>query len=238
MLYDYLRRGLTAGGAAGLALGAFVALVGNPLVERLEEGAGEHGHGHGHAHAGEGVLAAAAPDVASTLAGVLWGVLLGAVAFGVAYYFLEPALPGGAVARSYLLGAAGFVTVSGAPWLVVPPRPPGVEGALGPEAGLAAYAGAMVAGGAACALAGVAYRRLRPRGPRIAATGAALPLLGLLAGATVAPVPGAPVAVDAYLLVVVAGQAGLWCVLAGAHAWLLRRDGPAAAGPTKFSAAD
>jgi hypothetical protein len=227
MLYDYLRRGLTAGALAGLALGGYVALVGNPLVERLDDA--------GHAH---GVVAAATTNFASVAAGVLWGVLLGVVAFGVAYYFLEPALPGGVVARSYLLGAAGFVTVSGAPWLVLPPRPPGVEGPLGPDASLALYAGAMLAGALACALAGAAYRRLRPRGRVVATSAAGVPLAALLAGAALAPVPGRPVAVDAFLLVVVGGQAGLWCVLAGANAWLFRRDGGARADATQPPTAD
>lgn len=235
MLGAYLVRGLKVGAVAGLAFGLFVAVVANPLVDATEALAGEHaGEAAGHAAGGAGLLQAVSTDATSVLAGVFWGLLLGVVAFGVVFYFLEPAIPGAEDTRSYLLGAAGFVTVSGAPWLVLPPQPPGVEGGLATETAMAWYAGAMVAGALACGLAGYGYTRFRNTGRAPAAAAAAVPLLALLALPLVAPEPTAaadlPSALTtAFRSLVVLGQATLWVVLASAHAWFLRREADATA---------
>ncbi|WP_137286012.1 CbtA family protein [Halorussus salinisoli] len=239
MLVDYVLRGLKAGLVAGLAFGLFVALVGNPLVGLAEtqshDETGHHGEGGHH----ESVVSEAVTGAVSVGSGVVWGVLLGVVTFGLAYYFLEPTLPGASDTESYLLAAAGFVTVSGAPWLVLPPRPAGVEQGLPTDVRTFWYATMMVVGAAVCLLSGYAYRRLEPRfGTSTAIGGAALAfgLLGvpvLLAPAN--PTPGV-VSTDlaaSHRGFVVFGQAGLWVVLAGAHAWLVRRDrdgGPTAEG--------
>lgn len=221
MLTAYLKRGLKAGAVAGLAFGLFVAFVGNPAVAHAEavvEG--------GHAYTGAAPVAA----LGSVAGGVLWGVLAGA-AFGVAYFLLEPAIPGREGVRSYLLAAAGFVTASGAPWLVLPPAVPGVEATLPIRTRLLVYGGMMLAGLLACLLAGLAYHRVGDaRGRRIGVCAAVVPLAALPLVATLAPTATAatsaasPGLVAAFRGVVVAGQVTLWATLAGAYAWLQRRE--------------
>ena len=224
MLRDHLKRGLAAGAVAGTAYGAFVALAGGRLVAVAEMFEADHAeHAHAAASAGLGTVVDAA-------AGALLGVLLGALVFGVGYYLLEPALPGTGDAKSYLLAAAGFVTFSGAPWLAVPPQPPGVERAVPTDVGIAWYGGMMFAGALACGLAALAYRRLRSRSAVRALVAAALPFVGLLALSTAAPAAGATGDVPSALIAafrwtVVFGQLGLWFVLASVHAWLDRRAG-------------
>lgn len=217
----HLKRGLTAGLLAGLAFGLFLALIGGPLVGAAEHAAGEHAT---HA-AGPGSVAG----------GVLWGLLLGG-GFGAAYYVLEPVLPGPPVVRSLVLAGAGFVVVSGAPWLAVPPQPAGIEPALSPDASRLWYAGTMVAGALACGLAGYLRRRLGRHGRSVALAGAALPLAALLLVPAVAPAtpPSTlpPSLVATFRGVVVAGQVGLWLLLAGVHAWLLGRARGAGDGPS------
>jgi len=120
MFRAYVERGLLAGAAGGLTFGLFVALVGNPLVHAIEEMGHDHSHGAGGHEAS--VVSEATTSVASIGGGVLWGLLLGTVVFGLGYYVLEPAIPGTGATKRYVLAAAGFVTVSGAPWLVSPPN--------------------------------------------------------------------------------------------------------------------
>lgn len=231
MLTDYLARGAKAGAAGGLAFGAFVATVADPLVGYAEAHAHGDGHEAGHHATGasEGLLAAASTDAISVGGGVLWGVLLGVLAFGAAYYLLEPALPGEGATRSYALGAAGFLTVSGAPWLVLPPSPPGVESTLSATTGLALYGVLVVAGGLASAGSVLAYRRARDARGRLAgALAGSLPLAALVAVGVAAPSTTAggalPDALAAGLTAVVAfGQVLLWTVLAAAHAHLQAR---------------
>lgn len=224
MFADYVLRGLKAGLVAGLAFGLFVALVGNPMVGFAETA----GHDHADAAHGDAAVSEHVTELVSVVAGVCFGGLLGA-AFGLAYSFLEPGLPDGD-AGSYALAAAGFVTVSGAPWLVLPPQPAGVEQTLGTDARLSWYAAMMVAGALACVLSGYAYRRFESRVGRPAAVAAAAVPLALLAvPAAFAPANPARGAVPAGLAasfsgLVVFGQLGLWFALASGHAWLLRRD--------------
>ena len=217
-MYGALKRGVGAGAVAGVAYGLFVALVATPAIAFAETF--EPGHGH---EAGVD-LATAVPSV---VGGGLFGLLLGAC-FGVAYYLLEPALPGAADTRNYLLAAAGFVTVSGAPWLALPPQAPGAEYALGSDARLVVYAGMMAVGALACGLSLAAWRRYDSGGAARRATAALLPF-GLVAAAALlaptapssGPIPDA--LATAYRGVVVVGQVLLWTVLATAHAWLLDR---------------
>ena len=239
MLRRYLARGLTAGLAAGAAFGAFVALVGTPLVELAERVAGDAGHDHG-GHAASEVAAESAhagheatlPELAGTLGsvggGALWGVFAGVLVFGVGYYLLEPALPGAADTRSYLLAGAGFLVCSAAPWLALPPQPAGAAVALSPTVRIGWYAGMMTAGAVACALAAVASRRLSAYGRAPALAGAALALALLAIPAAFAPATGTgdtPAALVAvHRGVVVTGQLGLWALLGVTHAWVVRRD--------------
>ncbi|MDL5363112.1 CbtA family protein [Halalkalicoccus sp. NIPERK01] len=238
MLATHLKRGVKAGVVAGLVFGLFMALVANPLVafadelgherghavgEHHEHAAGEHHEDHGGEHHDSAVSMTVTNGV-SVVSGVLWGVLLGGVVFGIAYYFLEPAIPGTGGAKSYLLAAAGFVTVSGAPWLVLPPQPPGVAQTLPTETRLALYGGMMVVGAVVCLLAGFAYGRLRGAHGRITAAGIAVLPFGLLA-IPVVLAPSNPVEstlppelATGLIGITVFGQAMLWLLLAGIHA--------------------
>lgn len=223
MLSDYLERGALAGGVGGVVFGLFVWLVATPLV-RVAETYEENGGGH---------EAAAVPDavasVTSVLGGVVFGVLLGAAVFGLGYYLLEPSLPGGSDAGSYLLAAAGFVTVSGAPWVALPPQPPGVETALSTDVRLGVYVVMMGIGALACALAWQAYELRTEHPARAAGLGAAalavVPVVGVLVptGVVHSRVPAALAA--GFRWVTVFGQVLLWLAIAGTHALLLRRSG-------------
>lgn len=222
MAWAYIRRGLAAGATAGLALGLFVVLVVRPLVRHVETF--EAGSSGG---ASAGLLAG--PTLVSLLGSVLFGLLLGAVVFGPGYYLLEPGIPGRADTRSYLLGAAGFVTLSGAPWLFVPPQPPGVEQALAVEWRLAYYGLGMALGAATCALSAYGWRRWRGHRGRVVAGLAALAPPAILVGLAIlapavsiaGPVPEG--LATAFRAVVAVGQLGVWLVMAGTHAWLLAR---------------
>lgn len=230
MFAEYLRRGVAAGAVAGLAYGLYVALVGNPLsayAEGIAHGAGDHAHGAaGHSHGGAAVSEATTAAV-SAGSGFLWAVFLGGC-FAVALYFLEPALPGREGVRSYVLAGAGFLTVSGIPWLALPPAVPGAEHAYGVDARLAAYLGLVALGALTVAAAVAAYRRFGrgsiARGA--AAGGAVLAVVAaalLLAAPTVTTHPGLPAdLVAAYRGLVVLSQAGLWLVLAAAFEGLGR----------------
>lgn len=223
MLTGHLRRGLVAGLVGGLVYGGFVTFVGNPLVAAAETFEATHGGHGGH----ETVVSAATTATVSIGAGGLWGLLFGLVAFGVAYYLLEPVIPGGEGTRSYVLGAAGFLVVSGAPWLVLPPQPPATEQALGTDARLVWYAGMMLAGAIVVGLSWLAVDRTRDmgRGRQVLAGLApfallALPALLAPANPTHGPVPAT--LATAFRGTVVLGQLALWGTLAATHAWLVQ----------------
>ena len=241
MLLAYLTRGVKAGLLAGLMFGALVALVANPLVgyaDGLGHGGGDHHDGGVDAQASDrsgSAVSTAVTRAVSTASGALWGVLLGATVFGVAFYLLEPGIPGAGATKSYLLAGAGFVTVSGAPWLALPPQPPGVERALGADARLLLYGGMMVLGALVCLSAGGVYNRLRTEtGPARSAGVALLPFAVLAVPTALAPPTPAESALPADLAtglvgVVVFGQVLLWACLATAHAWFLGRSRDGAA---------
>ncbi|SEP18063.1 Uncharacterized membrane protein, predicted cobalt tansporter CbtA [Halogranum amylolyticum] len=241
MLTTYLKQGVKAGVIAGVVFGLLTALVANPLVvfadelghsdhavdEHHEETSAHHEESGGH-H--DSAVSTAVTKGVSVVSGVLWGVLLGGVIFGIAYYFLEPAIPGVGETKSYLLAAAGFITVSGSPWLVLPPRPPGAEQALPTDTRLVLYGGMMVAGALVCLLAGFVYGRLWDvRGRLTAAVFATLPF-GLLAiPAVLSPSNSVESPLPSELAtglvgMVVFGQALLWLCLAWSHAQLRRRS--------------
>ena len=219
---DHLRRGAIAGAVGGAAYGLYTALVGNPLVAHAEALAHEgHEHAHGHEEAATSVVSEGVTQAVAVGGGVALGLVFGVVVFGAVAYLLEPALPdrGG----SYLLGTAGFLTVSGVPWLVLPPAAPGVEPSISTDAALALYAGLTVVGAAACLGAGWTYRRLSDRNSPIAAA-AGLAVFAAVVGLAVlaAPSPTYESALPAtfetaYVGVVAVGQLGLWGVTAAAH---------------------
>ncbi|GGN90902.1 CbtA family protein [Haloarcula pellucida] len=218
MTTDHLERGALAGVGGGLTYGLFVATVGNSFTAGLETF--EHGHGGGGP-----VVSGLTTTLASVGGGVLWGLLFGVAVFGVGYYLLEPALPGTGATKRLALAGAGFLTVSGAPWLVLPPQPPGVEQALPTETRLAWYGGLMVVGALVAVACGLAYRWTAGRSRVVTAAATLAPLALLAVPVVLAPanpvhgdVPAALVA--AYRWTVVFGQALLWATLAAVHAWL------------------
>jgi len=185
----------------------------NPFIAALEHAS--HAHDHGGA---EPIVSELTTAVVSAGGGVLWGVLLGA-GFGVAYFLVEPALPGGD-RRAYVLAGAGFLTVSVGPWAVLPPVTPGAEALLGTRTRIAVY-GAMMLVGALVAVASVlGYGRVSSNSGRPAGiVAAAAPLAVLAAVAVLSPsfVAGGEVAPElatAYRWTVVFGQAGLWALIA------------------------
>lgn len=219
MATEYLERGALAGLAGGLGYGLFQATVGNSFTAGLETF--ESGHSHGGGPVVDGLTTAAV----SVGGGVLWGLLFGIAVFGIGYYFLEPALPGSGLTQRLALGAAGFLTVSGAPWLVLPPQPPGVEQALATDTRLALYAGTMVVGAVVAAACVLAYRRTTDRHRAVTALATALPLALVSvpvvlapANSVTGPVPATLAA--AYRWTVVFGQVGLWSTIAAVHTWL------------------
>jgi hypothetical protein len=251
MLADSLARGLKSGIVAGLVFGLFVAVAVAPLVSHADQtthelaGSGHTGDVHpdaqshadagategtGHSdqndHSHDGTPSLAVTKTVSILSGGLWAVLLGCVFFGVIYYVAEPAIPGAGTTKSYVLGGMGFVTVSGAPWLVVPPTPPGAKQSLPVDTRLLLYAGMMVAGLLACVLAGIVYNRLEATtGRPAAAVGAVVSLAVVAIPAMIAPTNAVQTALSAELQagllgLFVFGQVLLWLVLATVHARL------------------
>jgi predicted cobalt transporter CbtA len=222
MIVDSLKRGIAAGVVAGLAYGLFMALVGNPLVEHLEHLAHhDHGHGHDHAHAVSELTTA----VVSVGSGVLWGILLGA-AFGTAHYLFEPSLPGVGSVKAYTLAGAGFLTVSGVPWLALPPVAPGTEQALATDTRLLIYSGLMVLGALTAALSVASYKRVRKkRGPLLSVAVAATPFA--LCAIPILLVPtntlAAPELAGVFVWLVVLSQVALWTIIASVYATLDRR---------------
>lgn len=232
MLFNHLRRGLFAGAVGGLVYGVFVATVIVNLVEVAESF--EAGHHGGH----ETAVSAATTVAVSVGGGILWGLLLGIIVFGIAYYFVEPAIPGGTTTRSYLLGAAGFVTVSGAPWLVLPPLPPGVEQGLPNDIRLLLYAAMVVGGAITCGVAVFLYGRIsNKRGRALGSIAAGFPFLVLVGTSLLMPanptsgaLPGG--FLTAFRWTVVFGQGLLWVILASVHAWSsTSQDDTAVEGP-------
>lgn len=230
MLVEYLERGVLAGALAGLVYGIYVAIVANPLVAYMNTLAhyGD-GHGHGHEHALEHATAVSETTTAivSVGSGILWGIFLGGL-FAIAFYVFEPALPGTGRVSAFVLAGAGFLTVSGTPWLVLPPATPGAEQAFGTNPRLAIYVGLMVLGAIVAAASIVAYNRTTERTANryYAVALAAVPVV-----ATIAIVPVVtPTIVTAgemppNLVAAVQGltalsQAGLWAIVASGFSWL------------------
>lgn len=230
MITDSFKRGIAAGIVAGLAYGLFLALVGNPLVEYLEHAGHGHGHEHGPGPAAVSELTAAVVSVGS---GVLWGILLGA-AFGVAYYLFEPSLPGAGTTKAYVLAGAGFLTVSGVPWLALPPVAPGAEQALATDVRLVVYGAMMAFGATICVLSVGLYRYVRHE--HDAFTGHAAGIAAMPFALCAIPILLVPVTVSggsgglatAFQWLVVLGQVALWTIIAAVYGGLDRRaDGTA-----------
>ena len=235
MLVDYLERGVLAGAIAGIAYGAYMAFVANPLIgymETLAEG-GEHAHEAGeHAHAaGEHAheVSKATTAAVSIGSGVLWGILLGGV-FALGFYFLEPALPGRGNVKAYVLAGAGFLTVSVAPWLVLPPTVPGAEQAYDPTLRIAIYVGLIAVGAVVASASIYGYIRGSARSLPLGVVTAAVPIVVLVAGTAIAAptiVESGAIPADlvaAFRGLTVLSQAALWILVAGCFGWLRPRS--------------
>lgn len=200
----------------------------------VTEGGGAHGHeaegGDGGEEHHDTAVSMAVNKAVSVLSSGLWAVLLGGVFFGIGYYVLEPALPGTGATKSYVLGGAGFVTVSGAPWLVLPPVSPGAQQSIPVETRLLLYGGMMVAGALTCLLAVLVYDRLHTlTNYVVAVVGAVIPFSLLAVPTVLAPtntVQGAlPAELQAGLTgLFVFGQVLLWLLLSAAHAKFLSTE--------------
>lgn len=222
MFTQYVVRGIKAGIIAGVLFGVFVAIVTNPLIGYAETfESNDSGTGP--------VIDSSIAKITSIVGGVVFGVLLGGIVFGGAFYFLEPAIPGTGWMQSYVLAAAGFITVSGAPWLVFPPQPPGVTQTLPPGVRITWYLVMMVTGAMACGLSGAMYTHLRGRYSRSSAVlGALVPFALVVVVAVLSPAntTGGPLPdsiATVFLVTTVGGQIGLWFVLASVHAWFHSR---------------
>jgi len=216
---DYLERGAVAGLVGGLGYGLFQATVGNTFTAGLET------FESGHSHPGGPVVDGLTTAAVSVGGGVLWGLLFGIAVFGIGYYFLEPVLPGRGVTQRLTLAGAGFLTVSGAPWLLLPPQTPGVEQTLATDTRIALYAGMMAVGALVAAACVVAYRRTADRHPVATAAATVLPLALLSVPVALAPAnpvtgPVPATLTAAYRWTVVFGQVGLWATVAAVHTWL------------------
>lgn len=222
MIVDSFKRGIFAGVVTGVAYGLVLALISNPLVEQLEHADHDHAS-HGHEAVSE--LTTAFLSIGS---GVLWGVLLGA-AFGVTYYLFEPSLPGDEDTKVYVLAAAGFLTVSGVPWLALPPVAPGTEQIFATDIRLIIYGAMMILGLTICVLSIMLFQYQRRRNGRssFAATGiAATPFLLCVVPIILIPTnlsnPPEELAV-VFQWFVVLSQGGLWLLLAGIYTRLKQR---------------
>lgn len=224
MLGSHVRRGAVVGTIGGIAYATYLSTVSFDLIEYAEtfEAGGEMG--------GTPMVSAGKTAVLGAGAGVIWGFLLGVLVFGVLYYFIEPAIPGETDTKGYVLAAAGFTALSGAPWLVLPPQPPGIEQSIPTEKRLLWYAVMMVAGALAWTLSIGLLRRYRDQFetallfPSVAIAFAAVitvPAILAPANRITGPVPTG--IATAYRWTVVFGQVWLWTVLAATNAWLVRR---------------
>lgn len=224
-MIDYLKRGILAGGVAGIAYGLFMAFVANPLTEYIHHAGHDHGH---HAAESARVVAESTTTLVSIGGGLLWAVFLGGV-FGLAMFVFEPALPGGHTVRRYVLAGCGFLTVSVTPWLVVPPAAPVAEHLYPIDTRLAIYGGLVVLGAAVSAVAIESYRRTAARHRLLGIAIGVAPVVGTMLvlpvlTPTVVTHPGLSIdLVAAYVAMVVVGQAGLWLLIATTFDWLQRR---------------
>ncbi|QKW06707.1 CbtA family protein [Streptomyces sp. NA04227] len=131
-----LGRGVTAGGAAGLAAGLFSLLAAEPLMDRAirdEEArsAKEHAHEHAHeaaatAHTHEELFSRSTQHFGLVVTAVVAGIALG-VFFAIAYALVHRRAPlANPWPRALVFAASAFLAVSLLPALRYPANPPGV----------------------------------------------------------------------------------------------------------------
>lgn len=221
MIAATIKRGVGAGLVAGLAYGCYMLLVGNPLTAYVHDAGHDNGHSHDHGH----VVSETTNAVVSAGSGVLWGILLGGV-FALAYYLLEPALPGRGRAKAYVLAGAGFLSVSVFPWLALPPAAPGAENLYGIEIRLGLYVTLVAVGAVTVGTALWAATRLADRSRLLRGGVATVPILTIglaitIATPTIVTHPDIrPELVITYQALAGFSQAGIWLLVATIFGWL------------------
>lgn len=224
-------RGVKAGLIAGVVFGLFMAIVANPLIAYADEMnhnniEGEHSHegeDHGSAENTNSILT---NKIISILSAGLWGILLGGGIFGITYYLIEPIIPGTGTMKSYLLGIGGFITISGAPWITLPPTSPGIQQSLPSDTRTLIYAGMIIFGAVICLLSGIIYTHFKPSmGQPLATIIGVLPFGLLLIPPVLVPKNTIRSTLPEDLRVgmigiVVFSQLMLWTILTISHAWI------------------
>lgn len=167
-----LRRGLLAGGLAGLVTGLFSLLLAEPLMDRAirleEERAQGSGHQHGsegggHAHEAEELFSRGTQHFGLLVTALVVGLALG-VFFAVTYALVHRASPQDRPwPRALALAGAGFLALSLLPGLRYPANPPGVGdgNTVSDRQGL--WVAALVIGVLGLLLAWQLHRRLADR---------------------------------------------------------------------------
>lgn len=229
MIAEYVERGVAAGTVVGIAYGLYMLLAANPLSEYVHDAGHDHGHegGYGHDHA-EHVVSETTTAFVSAGSGLLWAIFLGGC-FAVALYLFEPAVPGSEAIKPYVVAAAGFLAVSGIPWLVLPPAAPGAEHLYAVELRLVIYVGAVIVAIGTIATAVTVYDRFDSHHVALGLAGGSVPVLIVVtvlvvATPTITTHPDlAPDLVAAYQGLAVLSQATLWLLLAVAFDGIRRR---------------
>ena len=188
-----LRRGLAAGGLAGLVSGLFSLLLAEPLMDRairLEEERAQHEHaghgGGGHAHAAEELFSRGTQHAGLVVTAVIVGLALG-VFFALVYALAHrhDPLRHRPWERALTLAGAGFLALSLLPGLRYPANPPGVGDAGTVTDRQFMWLGALAVGVLGLLLAWQLHRRLARAGRssavcQLAAAAAVVATLGLM----------------------------------------------------------
>lgn len=118
-----LRRGATAGAAAGVCAALVMWLVVEPVLRRAL--VVEAARGGGHHHDEEPLVSRTVQVAGGLLAAVVVGVIVGVV-FTVAFARLRPTLPAATdLGRSLVLAGTGFTVFALLPAIQIPANPPG-----------------------------------------------------------------------------------------------------------------
>lgn len=211
MIKKYCTHGIVAGTASGAAFGVFVLFVVSPQIAAIESA-----HASGFHSTAESTLAF---STLFTIGGsTVWRLILGLI-FSLLYYIFENLLPGSHRSNPFLLAGAGFVTVSGVPWLLLPPSvEPVVEG-LSQSTRTLLYFGGIGAGAVTASTSLYLSSRVTNRGTietiGISATPFAVTLItGFVIRMTILQ-PTVSSYNWGYAATVVLGQLLLWLSLAG-----------------------
>ncbi|MEU1789229.1 CbtA family protein [Streptomyces sparsogenes] len=223
-----LRRGLAAGGLAGLAAGLFSLLLAEPLMDRairLEERRQEGEHSHAAAAAAvkhhEELFSRGTQHFGLVVTAVVVGLALG-VFFAVAHALVHRRSDASARPwpRAIALAAAGFAGLSLLPGLRYPANPPGVgdAGTVGDRQLM--WVAAVVIGTLGMVLAWQVHTRLTAAGraPTVCQTAVAGTLVAVLLALFALPDNPDPVPVEGTLLwdfrmLSLASHAVMWAVL-------------------------